>query len=314
MPDTPPPASTDLADQVAHAVADLIPALRRQARTSLLLMLGTIALTAALIVAIFSLDIDRSDRWELALFPLVGGFFAVAAIHKWTVSTREALVMPILARAVGLDYGKNARGFLAALPKRLLPAKAVRSGEDHVMGRLGAHRIQMAEVTVETGGKNSRTLLQGIVAQFPNRTAMPAFFIALADKTRPGVFFGGDLSTEGLHHLRDVSHGSRTYGIWTSQPGGAEPPALAAVIDVLTGLEAHVGPGAHLYSATSNGEEMHVALTHERNLFRVGGLFPDESQILADVQKALQDLTIPLALAQALIRAEEAAEAKVKGA
>jgi hypothetical protein len=85
----------------------------------------------------------------------------------------------------------------------------------------------MAEVNVETGGKNSRTLFKGIVAQFPNRTAMPAFFVALEDKTRPGFFFGGDLSTEGLHHLRTVTgNGGRSYGIWTSWSKLEEPPPL----------------------------------------------------------------------------------------
>lgn len=122
--------------------------------------------------------------------------------------------MLILARAIGMDYAKNAKGFLTALPPRLLPNN-VRSAEDHVVVQLGAHRIQIAEVKAETGGKNSLTLFQGIVAQFPNRTTMPAFLIALADKTRPGIFFGGDLSTEGLNHLQNVVADGRTYGIWT---------------------------------------------------------------------------------------------------
>ena len=93
-----------------------------------------------------------------------------------------------------------------------------------------------------------------------------------------------------------------------------EPPALAAVIEVLTRIETHVGGGAELYSATSNGEEMHVALSHKRNLFRVGGLFPSESDIFADVHTAMQDLVVPLSLAKVLIGAEEAARSKVKGA
>lgn len=82
------------------------------------------------------------------------------------------------------------------------------------------------------------------------------------------------------------------------------------MIGVLTGLEAHIGPDAQLYSATSNGAEMHVALTHKRNLFRVGGLIPSRDRILADAQRAMQDLTIPLKLARALIQAEEAAAPK----
>jgi hypothetical protein len=86
------------------------------------------------------------------------------------------------------------------------------------------------------------------------------------------------------------------------------------VVEVLTRLETRVGWGAELYSATSNGVEMHVALSHPRNLFRAGGMFPNESDIFADVRAAMQDLTVPLTLANVLINAEETAVAKVKGA
>ena len=93
-----------------------------------------------------------------------------------------------------------------------------------------------------------------------------------------------------------------------------EPPALSAVVDVLTRIENHVGYGAELYAATSNGEEIHVALSHKRNLFRVGGLFPNEDEVFQDVRAAMQDLTVPLTLAKALIEAEEAAVAKAVNA
>jgi hypothetical protein len=92
-----------------------------------------------------------------------------------------------------------------------------------------------------------------------------------------------------------------------------EPPALSAVIEILTRIEDHVGSGAELYAATSNGEETHIALSHRRNLFRLGGLFPDENELFADVRAAMQDLTLPLKLAQALISAEETAARKGKG-
>ena len=79
---------------------------------------------------------------------------------------------------------------------------------------------------------------------------------------------------------------------------------------ILTRIEDHVGSGAELYAATSNGEEMHIALSHKRNLFHLGGLFPDENQLFRDVRAAMQDLTVPLTLAKLLIEAEQAALAK----
>lgn len=306
--------TTPPAPDVTEAVSALMPELRRGARASLALMALALGLAGGIALLILNSAMDQRDRWEWALYAAAAGGFAVFMLYRWTRSSQESLIMPILARTIGLTYAKSASPFIQALPKRLLPERSVRQGEDHLTGTLGAHAIQMAEVTAETGGKNSKTLFKGIVAQFPNRTAMPAFFIAQEEKTRPGFFFGGDLSTEGLHHLRDLVAGGRTYGIWTSWTEGPEPPALSAVIDILTSLETRLGPGVELYAATSNGVEMHVALSHKRNLFRLGGLFPAEDRLFADVQQAMQDLTIPLTLAQALIQAEETAVEKVSRA
>lgn len=297
------------APDVTEAVSALMPDLRSRGLIACGWIAAAILVSGVLVVLILNGQMESRDRWKLALLAAGAGVFAVVMAWKWVIRAQERLVMPILARSIGLGYTKDATAFVKALPKRLLPT-GLRGGEDHIHGTLGSHAIQMAEVTVETGGKNSKTLFKGIVAQFPNRTAMPAFFIAREDKTRPGIFFGGDLSTDGLHPLRNVVAGGRTYGIWTSSTEGAEPPALSAVVDILTGLENHVGSGAQLYAATSNGVEMHIALSHSRNLFSLGGLFPDRGRLLTEVQQAMQDLLIPVTLAKALIEAEETAAAK----
>lgn len=299
----------DSSTEVARAVRALLPGLRR---------IGSLT---AVLIAVLAVAAGLLGVWGISLLmagtdaqiPILGAAVCGGLIywaHVGMIRRQEGMVMPVLASTVGLTYSKDAKAFIAGLPQRLLPKRGIRSGEDYVYGILGAHTIRMAEVKVETGGKNSRTLFQGLVAQFPNQVAMPAFFIALEDKTRPGMFFGGDLSTEGLFHLRDVITDGRRYGIWTSWSSVDEPPALAAVIDVLTHIETHVGPGAQLYAATSNGEETHIALTHGRNLFRVGGMFIDENDLFRDVRGALQDLTVPLTLAQTLISAEAAAVQK----
>jgi hypothetical protein len=302
------PTTRDPVDDVATAVRNLLPGLKSLASTALVLI--GLSLLAGGGAAILSLNsgMDDRDRWKIAAFAVLGGGLLAYFANRWLRKKQEALVMPVLAREVGLTYDKNARYFADGLPQRLLP-KGIRTAEDHVHGKLGAHAIQMAEVQVETGGKNSRVLFRGIVAQFSNRAPMPAFFIAPEDKTRPGFFFGGDLSTDGLHHLHDVQRGTTgtIYGVWISRPELEVHPALQAVLDILTQIDTHVGPGAELYAATSNGEEMHIALSHKRNLFRIGGLFPNEAAIFADVQAAMQDLTVPLTLAKVLIEAEEAA-------
>lgn len=304
------PSPPDATDEVALAVRNLMPGLRRQGYTTAAIMAAATVAGGVATMLVLSSRMTGGDSLEAMVIVLGIAGMIIFYAHRWMRRRQEAMVMPVLARAVGLAYDKSAKSYMNGLPQRLLP-KGIRKGEDYVHGTLGAHAIQMAEVTVETGGKNSKTLFKGIVAQFHNRVAMPAFFLALEDKTRPGIFFGGDLSTDGLHHLRSVMVGGRAYGIWTSWSDLAEPPALAAVIDVLTRIETHVGHEAELYAATSNGEEMHVALSHKRNLFRVGGIFPNEDEIFADVRAAMQDLTVPLILAKALISAEEGTVVKV---
>jgi hypothetical protein len=255
------------------------------------------------------------ERWKFGMFALITAFLLSGWAYRSMISRQEAMTMPVLASAVGLSYSKVAKDFLNALPQRLLPKSRVRSAEDFVQARLGAHLVEMAEVKVETGGKHSRTLFAGLIARFPNRVAMPAFFIAREDKTRPGMFFGGELSTEGLYHLRSVSGGGGdSYGVWTSWSATDEPSALAPVVDRVTRIEDLIGNGTRLYAATCDGTVTHVALTHSRNLFRIGGLFPNETELFSDVRAAIQDLTVPLSLAKALIEAEEVAMTNVKGA
>jgi predicted membrane channel-forming protein YqfA (hemolysin III family) len=303
--------TADASDAVTEAVRALLPDLRRTANITV----GVIGLVAlgALVGVFYALSsgMDTEHRWKLAAFVVFAAGFVMVLAYRHAISTRETLVIPVLARSIGMTYTKNAKNFVDSLPKRLMPARGIRNGEDHIQGTLGAHAIQMAEVKAETGGKNSRIMFQGIVAQFPNRTAMPAFFLALEDKTRPGMIFSSELSTDGLFHLRSVTGaGGRSYGIWTSSLQTDEPPALAAVVEILTRLENHVGPGAELYSATSNGIEMHVALSQKRNLFHIGGLFVTEADLFSKVRTALYDLTVPLTLAKALIEAEEKAAGK----
>lgn len=299
---------------IGAAVQTLMPDLRR--RSSLALAIMVLIGVVSFGVAVWApTGIGGEQGFKVALVAvLLGGlaiFFCTARLRR----SHEALVMPVVAKTIGMTYEKDAKPFLKSLPPRLLPKAAVRSAEDYVHGTLGHHMIRMAEIKLETGGKNSTTLFKGLVTQFPNRVAMPAFFIADEAQTRPGMFFGGRIATDGLHHLRNVKGASGvTYGVWTSWSELAEPPALMAVVDLLTQLETRVSPTATLFSASSNGEEMHVALSHKRDLFRVGGLFPDEAKIFADVHGAMQDLMVPLNVARELIAAELAAAGDNKNA
>lgn len=306
-------AAPDTPDVGAAAHA-LYPRLNGLATMAKLALLGLALFTfAAAFWGYQYMDGDPDAEQVVLVVLLLGGMamgFTVIRMRRML----EALVMPVVAQAVGLTYEKNAAAFLAGLPPRLLPRTSVRRAEDVVTGTLGHHTIRMGEVEIATGGKRSRTLFRGIVAQFRNRAPMPAFFLAPHALTKKGFLYSAWIPTEGLYHLRDVTGPSgETYGLWTSWSDLSEPPALAAVVTLLTQLETRLGPGVELFTATSDGEVMHVALTHSRDLFQVGGLFPKEEQLFSDVFAATKDLLIPLNLARDLIAAEEQAIQSGKG-
>jgi hypothetical protein len=300
--------ASDVPD-VGAAVQALQPQLRRQ---SLVATAGVTALgIATFILAMLAWNAIRDDpgeRFKISGLAVLVGGLCISLVLGWQRRAQESLVMPLVARAAGLAYQKNATDFRKSLPARLLPKNSVQKAEDQISGQLGNHTIHMAEIKVETGGKNSRTLFKGVVARLQNRVAMPAFFLAPHAQTTPGFFGGAWMPTDGLYHLRDVtSPTGAAYGLWTSWTDREEPPALAAVVRVLTELESTVGKTVTLFSATSNGETMHLALSHPRDLYRIGGLFPTSAGLFAAVHAATQDLSLVLDLARQLIAAEEIA-------
>jgi hypothetical protein len=291
---------------IEAAVAALHPRLTRLSLLALLAMAVVLAIGTWLLVYFLGRIDDGVDRFKAAAIIAGLGIALMVLAYGQMRKAQEALVMPLVAKAVGLTYQKDAKGFFRALPPALLPKTAVRTGEDYVIARLGPHEIRLAEVKVETGGKNSRTLFEGIVAEFHNRVPMPAFLLAPHEQTRPGVLFGSWIPTDGLVHRRDIAGPSGTeYGLWTGHSASpADAPALDKVVTAILGLERRIAAPVELFTATSNGSETCIALTHERNLFRIGGLFPQRAQVLADVQIAATDLSIALSLAHELIAIE----------
>jgi hypothetical protein len=305
----PVPATPD----VGAAVHALKPQLTRMSVVALALMTVIGVATVVSVVYLLNLIDDGGDRFKFGMITVIIGGLLMAFAYRHMRRKQEALVMPVVAQAVGMTYSKDAKFFLNGLPDRLLPRAAVRKAEDYVHGKLGNHTIQMAEVEIATGGKNSRTLFKGVVAQFRNSIQMPGFFLAPHAQTKPGMIFKAWIPTDGLYHLRDVVGASGvTYGVWTSWTDMQEPPALKAVVDILTSLESRLATPMTLFTATSNGEEMHVALSHDRNLFSVGGLFQDDARLFSDVFGATRDLAVPLDLVKELVAAEVAATEKVK--
>lgn len=297
-------------DDVTEGVAALMPRLKRQAAFAL--ALDCLAVAAGTLIIYWAVSSGVQDRLHVrteVLTPFLV-LSAILAIHSWMLKRQQAIMIPVLAQSIGLRYDMDASAFVRRFPERLLPMRGSLVGEDHLVAVLGAHELQMSELSVVTGSKKHDTVFRGIAAWFPNRAPLPAFFLFQDRKTRNGAIIPRELSADGLHHLRDVTSARRTYGIWTSQPLDDEPPGLAPLVDALLRIEERLDKATELYSARSSGDEVHLLLSHNRNLFNVGGAFLNKARLFKHVQSALQDLTVPLTLAEALIQAEEIAVAK----
>ncbi len=289
---------------------DLLPQLRRITTHGWVLLVGTVVVTGA--VLFFLTNGGQSFSAWIAL-PPAAAFVLLSLIVLRTRRGHEAVIMPILAQSVGMIYSPDARLFATTLPERLLPKCRRRKGEDLISGTIGGRKVQFAEVKCETGGKNSTVLFGGIVIAFQNMAPMPPFFLAAENQTRGWFVFKGNLKVDDLVPIRTLTGADgQSYGVWASLDRTVDHPGLDAVLSVLTGLQGLVGSGATLFSATSDGADMHVALRHKRDLFRIGGLFASQATLIDQIKLAYDDLTVPLKLAGRLLEAEaRAAQAAI---
>ena len=228
----------------------------------------------------------------------VVGFVTLAlclVVASWVRRRHGTFIKPFLARTAGLSFSPKAKEFIAGLPTRLLPRASVRKGEDLLSGLIGDRNVEMAEVKFETGGKNSTTLFQGVVLSFPNVAPLPPFFIVSEAQTEKRFLVGARIAVDGLVRVGSRLGGNVAYGVWASSPDVAERPALDAMLKILIDLDPVLGWQADLLSATSNDEVIHIALSHKRDLFRMGGLFATSDRLMQDVRQAYVDLTLPMA-------------------
>ena len=133
---------------------------------------------------------------------------------------------------------------------------------------------------------------------------MPAFFIAPKRQTEGWLC---QMSVKGLIEAQTmVGHDGEVFGVWLSEKGMAhQTPALTVALDLVNRLEAHMNANLRLFSATSNGEEIHIALSHKRDLFRVGGLLAGQDRTNESIKAALEELNIPLKIVSVLLEAEQ---------
>ncbi len=308
MPDPAQPASPDIGD----ALARLMPRLHAARRRGWRLVAAVVALWGlVVVVAVRGFPVDG---FSIALVATVAAAVLVVVAAQTTRRAHEAAVMPALAGALGLDYRQDAAEFLPTLNGRLLPEGARRSCEDLLTGRVAGRQVRFGEVSIATGGKNSRLLFRGFVAVLPNLVALPPVFLAAEAATRSRGFGRPLLQVNDLVYItRARGSGDDGIGVWSRSAGVAAAPGFAAVLEALARLDGHAAGRAAFFSAVSDGRETQIALRHAGDLFRIGGLFASDDGLMDEVRRAFDDLALPLRAVDAVLEAEAAVAAAAVG-
>ena len=294
---------------ITAKLPELLPELRRITRSGWVQVVGVVLVALAVILAVQGLEEDGALGWSFAAGFI--GFLGIGAIAARTRRRHQAEIMPLLAGAAGLTYTQDAMNFLTEFPERMLPQNLVRRCEDEISGKIGDRDIRFAEAKIETGGKNSRTMFKGVVVEFQNVAPMPAFFLASEAQTRGWFIFKGNIRVDDLVWLRGATGVSKVnYGVWGASEEAEKHPAFTQILNAILDLEGNVGGDLKLYTATSDGAKTWLALSHGRDLFRIGGLFANKDRVVVDIQRAYDDLTLPMRIVSALL-ATEAKAAKL---
>ena len=293
---------------IAQTVDRLMPRLRAAQWRGWLIVLASGAVTGLL--AYMMLDWPLDGEFDLRRYVVIVGPLLLGGWGGQSYARRshEAELMQAVARELGLTFQRGDKGLITTFPMRLLPRGVSPRFDAMISGKVGGHEIRFAEVRFVTGGRNPRTILDGMVLELVNIVTLPVFLIVQKSETETGFLSGARHEVSRLTFLREnLTDAGQTYGIWLSRPEETQNPAFEPVIAAILKVEDDFGPDASLYSAMSDGETTWLTFRKTRDLFRIGGLFISRASVLKEVQHAAQDFGLPLRLITRLLEIEATA-------
>lgn len=245
----------------------------------------------------------QSDEPKLAgvivVLPIMCAFWLVSALRR----SHERRLVPVLARVVGLEFDSDPGKQRSALPHALLP-QGIEKSEDMLSGKFGGRHISAVEVKIETGGKNSSTLFDGFVVTVPNLVKEVEFVLALDSQTKSGFLSPARHDVSGLTRLGSYSRWGRSYGLFGPARNRTPEAVLREFVDAVITVEGELGHGAEVHAMARTPYSMSVAVKHPRDLYRLGGLFAGKAALGQQIQRAFDDLKLPLKVVERLIAAE----------
>jgi hypothetical protein len=298
---TPSPES----DPATLALAAALPEIRSVKTKGWLFCLMSVLVTIGILVLIA--NAAKGEKLEAVIYACIPALFGVIATVGWVRRRHERAVMPIIAQAFGLGYQKAPQDFYPTLPKNFIPQGGRRSVDDLMSGSIAGRSFRFAECKTETGGKNSSTLFKGIVLEVRSSGTMPEFLIASEKETKGFLFFKGKVQVEGMVMIhQSLGHDNQTYGLWARTESPRQMAGLRAFMDQIIALGPRVLGNSTLYSLVSTGSHYYVSLRHARDMYRIGGLFTNEAEVMQHIRAASSELSHPMDLVTEVLRAEEA--------
>lgn len=291
-------------DPVAEALANSLPGLRRLQVQGWLGIAAILAATVFLVVVLWN---SGEDGFSWALVMGILGLVLAGTVAAWVKRSHEAAIMPILASTLNLTHEKTAKWFMQQIPQTFIPRGGKQHCDDLMSGKIAERSFRFAEVKTETGGKNSSVLFDGVVIEVTARSDLPEFLIAPVRQTRGFWIFKGNINVEDMGRWH-TGYGTNDeeYGLWSPSNQPAERKVMEALMDKMIGLGSSLGAGSSLYSVACTGRDIYVALRHKHEMFRIGGAFATQDEMMADIRTATAELEVPLRLAAEVVRAEEA--------
>lgn len=299
------PSASAGASDPSSAAMDSVLVEMRKARTNGWVLVSFTVVVAGLL-AVMALGIDE-DPLVWSFMALVLGGIVVLCIAGWVRNQHERRVMPTIAGAFGLRYQKAPAHFYKDLPQNFIPLGGRRSVDDLMAGTVADRRFRFAECKTETGGKNSRPLFKGVVMVVESKGTLPAFIIASEKETKGFLFFKGRVQVDETPLLHQAAgRDGQTYGLWSHSADAMDMAGLRAFMEQIIALGPKVLGQSTLYSLVSTGGFYYVSLRHNRDLFKIGGLFSDDATVLTDMRTAAAEFAHPIEMVTEILRAEQA--------
>lgn len=267
-------------------------------------LVGFVVSVAAFFFFFFNV-LESSETGNRIFFFVVSTIVLAGILNARFGKELSRKILPKVVTEFGFSYRPFA-GYAPDLVKTgLLPNHTVKVAEDWISGDVSGRRLEAAEVEIVTGHKNKKRLFRGLVVSFQNPGPEDWLVIGKEAETKPGLFSGPLLGLKNLYEVHRVQSGSgQEFRVFMADPEQVIEPRIEGFLDALIRLDSL--DGFRLYSVVRTYDTTHVALSNQRDLFSLGGLFFTPSSLQRKLSGALAELSIPLKVAEGLLAAEAA--------